>query len=145
MDQLTLSINPIIAKTGVVEYNPDMVSAGQTSLGDLQAMIRRFVDDRDWDQFHNPKDMSISLSLEAAEVLEHFQWKNNEEMLEHSTNKKSEIGEELADVFYWTLLLANKLDINLVDAFEKKMAKNNAKYPVEKAKGNHKKYTEHAE
>jgi len=121
------------------------MSKTEVSLKDLQSMIRKFCDDRDWDQFHNPKDLSISLALEAAEVMEHFQWKNAEEMAEHSINKKHEVGEELADVFYWVLLLANKLDIDLVSAFEKKMAKNEAKYPVEKAKGSHKKYTELAE
>jgi len=122
-----------------------MTHADKTTLNDLQAMIRKFVDDRDWDKFHNPKDLSISLSLEAAEVLEHFQWKNTEEMQRHSLDKKSEIGEELADVLYWTLLLANKLDINLVNAFEKKMVLNESKYPIAKAKGSHKKYTELSE
>ncbi len=113
-----------------------------TSLHDLQLAIRKFCDDRDWDQFHNPKDLAISLTLEATEVLEHFQWKNAEEMEEHSRTNKTEVGEELADVFYWVLLLSNKLDINLVEAFQKKMSKNEAKYPIEKAKGSHKKYTE---
>ena len=139
-----LSIGLCIANTEVVEYNSGMTSKGQASLKDLQAMIRKFVDDRDWDQFHNPKDLSISLALEAAEVLEHFQWKNDEEVHKHSVDKKVEVGEELADVFYWILLIANKLDIDLVDAFEKKMTKNNTKYPIEKSRGNHKKYTEHA-
>lgn len=113
-----------------------------TSLADLQKMIRKFVDDRDWDQFHNPKDLSISLALEAAEVMEHFQWKNAAEMDDHVKKMKTEVGEELADVFYWVLLLANKLDIDLVEAFTEKMTKNEVKYPVEKAKGSHKKYTE---
>lgn len=63
-------------------------------------------------------------------------------MHQHSIDKKDEVGEELADVFYWVLLLANKIDIDLVEAFKKKMAKNEAKYPVEKTKGSHKKYTE---
>jgi len=112
------------------------------SLADIQKQIRKFCDDRNWDQFHNPKDLSISLALEAAEVMEHFQWKNDAEMSEHVVMNKVAVGEELADVFYWTLLLANKLDIDLVDAFEKKMVKNNNKYPVEKSKDNHKKYTE---
>lgn len=112
------------------------------SLEDLQAQIRQFCVDRDWDQFHNPKDLSISLSLEAAEVLEHFQWKNAEEISRHILDKKLEVGEELADVFYWVLLLANKLDIDLLEAFQAKMKKNEAKYPVEKSKSNHKKYTE---
>ena len=112
------------------------------SLADLQAEIRKFCDDRDWDQFHNLKDLSISLLLEAAEVLEHFQWKNDEEMARHAIEKKHEVGEELADVFYWVLLLANKLDIDIVEAFEVKMAKNEAKYSITKAKGSHKKHNE---
>ncbi|HUB93897.1 MAG TPA: nucleotide pyrophosphohydrolase [Verrucomicrobiae bacterium] len=118
------------------------MSRGELSLADLQKQIRKFCDDRDWDQFHNPKDLSISLALEAAEVLEHFQWKNADEMAQHARDKKGEVGEELADVFYWLLLIANKLDIDLVDAFEAKMRKNEAKYPIEKARGSHKKYTE---
>ncbi len=121
------------------------ISDDGDSLKDLQIMIRKFCDDRNWDQFHNPKDLSISLALEAAEVLEHFQWKNDDEMARHSVDKKEEVGEELADVLYWVLLLANKLDIDLVNAFKKKIDKNKAKYPVEKSKGSHKKYTEFAE
>lgn len=117
----------------------------QDTFEELQAMIRTFVDERDWNQFHNPKDLSISLSLEAAEVLEHFQWKNHEEMERYAKSHKDDVGEELADVLYWVLLLANKLDVDLSSAFKAKMLKNAAKYPVEKAKGNHKKYTEHAE
>ena len=118
------------------------MSADSRSLSDLQRQIRQFCDNRDWDQFHNPKDLAISLSLEAAEVLEHFQWKTAEEMALHIVDQKEAVGEELADVFYWLLLLANKLDVDLVEAFEAKMKKNEAKYPVEKAKGSHKKYTE---
>lgn len=112
---------------------------------ELQKIIRKFVDDRDWDQFHNLKDLAISLNLEAAEVLEHFQWKTEAEMDTHITNKRDEVGEELADVLYWILLLANKANVDLADAFTKKMHKNTLKYPVDKAKGNHKKYTELAE
>ncbi len=122
-------------------YN-DVMSNNQTSLADLQKTIRKFCDDRNWDQFHNPKDLSISLSLEASEVLEHFQWKNDEEMKKHSIDKKDDVGEELADVLYWVLLIANKLDIDLVSSFQKKMDKNEAKYPIEKSIGSHKKYTE---
>lgn len=114
-----------------------------TDITSLQQKIRKFVDDRDWDQFHNPKDLAISLALEAAEVMEHFQWKNDEEMAAHSKYKKTEVAEEIADVFYWVLLLSNKLDIDLTQAFADKMKQNEAKYPVSKAKGNHKKYTEH--
>lgn len=115
------------------------------SIQNLQENIRQFVGERDWGQFHNPKDLSISLALEAAEVLEHFQWKNDAEMAKHSTERKQDVADELADVLYWTLLLANKLDIDLTKAFSKKMAANAEKYPIDKAKGNHKKYTELAE
>ena len=114
---------------------------GET-LQELQRKIRVFCDDRDWDQFHNPKDLSISLALEVAEVMEHFQWKDAKEMDQHAIDKKAEIGEELSDVLYWVLLLANKLDVDLVDAFNKKLVKNEMKYPVSKSKGTHKKYTE---
>ncbi len=117
----------------------------KSDIAELQKMIRSFVDERDWDQFHNPKDASISLVLEATEVMEHFQWKNADEMAKHIVDKKADVGEELADVFYWVLLLANKMDIDLTDAFKEKMKQNAAKYPVEKAKGSHKKYTELAE
>jgi NTP pyrophosphatase (non-canonical NTP hydrolase) len=121
-----------------------MISMKQAdaTLTDLQADIRKFIDDRDWDQFHNPKDLSISLSLEAAEVLEHFQWKDLQEMNHYAKENKNEVGEELADVLYWVLLLANKLDIDLVEAFKLKMRKNENKYPIAKAKGSHKKYNE---
>lgn len=108
----------------------------------LTDLVVKFRDARDWKQFHNAKDSSISLALEAAEVLEHFQWKNKEEIDAYVKSNKADIAEELADVLYWVFLISNDLDINLSDAFEKKMEKNAAKYPIDKAKGNHKKYTE---
>ncbi len=112
-----------------------------SSIQDLQDEIRQFIDERDWSQFHNYKDLAISLSLEASEVLEHFQWKDNDKMAQHAIDHKEDIAEELADVFYWVLLISNKLDINLTDQFRKKMVKNAAKYPIEKAKGKSDKYT----
>lgn len=112
------------------------------SLADLQKVIRKFCDDRNWDQFHNGKDLSISLSLEAAELLEHFQWKNEAEIEKHLKDQKPEVAAELADVFYWVLLIANKFDIDLVKSFSEKMTANELKYPVEKARNSHKKYTE---
>jgi dCTP diphosphatase len=113
-----------------------------SDLSKLQQRIVQFRDERDWKQFHNPKDLSISLLLEAAEVLEHFQWKTIEEQQKHIREQKQEVSEELADTLYWVLLLAHDLGIDLVKAMEAKMAKNEAKYPVEKSRGNHKKYTE---
>lgn len=109
---------------------------------DLKAKVVAFRDERDWEQFHNPKDAAISLCLEAAEVLEHFQWKNQEEIESYLTHNKQQVSEELADVLSWVLLMCNDLDIDLSQAFLEKLEKNAKKYPVEKAKGNHKKYTE---
>ncbi|NTV31069.1 nucleotide pyrophosphohydrolase [candidate division WWE3 bacterium] len=109
----------------------------------LTLRIRRIIDfrdARDWKQFHNPKDISISLVLEATEVLEHFQWKNKEEMEEHIKKNKDSIGEELADVLYWILLMCHDLKIDILAALDDKLKKNEQKYPVEKARGNHTKY-----
>ena len=104
--------------------------------------IVAFRDERDWKQFHNPKDLAVSLVLEATEVLEHFQWKNAEEMAAHVESHREDVADELSDTLYWILLMANDLDIDLVAALGKKMEKNRAKYPAEKARGSHKKYTE---
>jgi dCTP diphosphatase len=108
----------------------------------LTERIIAFRDARDWKQFHNPKDVSLSLVLEAGEVMEHFQWKSEEEMERHIAEHKDEIGEELADVLYWVLLMSHDLDIDILDALERKVRKNEEKYPVEKAKGKHTKYTD---
>ena len=106
------------------------------------SLLLKFRDERDWKQFHNPKDIALSLSLEAAEVLEHFQWRNGAELEEYVKTHKDEIGEELADVFYWVLSMSDIIGIDIKEALEKKLIKIEKKYPVEKAKGNHKKYTE---
>lgn len=113
-----------------------------SSLHDLQKLVITLRDERDWKQFHNPKDLAISLSLEAAEVMEHFQWKNTEETTEHVQTHKKEIGYELSDLMYIILLFANDLDINLEEVFIEKLEKIKEKYPIELSKGNHKKYTE---
>ena len=107
---------------------------------ELTKKILAFRDERNWAQFHNPKDCSLSLVLEAAEVMEHFQWKSPAEIKEYVVSHKKEIGEELADVLYWVLLLAHDLKIDIVDASEKKLEKNRQKYPVEKALNRHAKY-----
>lgn len=106
----------------------------------LTEKIKRFRDERNWKQFHNPKDVAISLVLEATEVLEHFQWKNKTEIEEYLKNNKANIGEELADVLYWVLLMCNDLKIDIIKMLEKKIKKNEEKYPVEKAWGKHTKY-----
>ena len=110
------------------------------TLAELTKRIVAFRDARDWQQFHNPKDLAISLVLEAGEVMEHFQWKNKEEMDKYVIEHKDEIGEELADTLYWILLMSHDLKIDVIKSFEKKMKKNEEKYSVEKAKGKHTKY-----
>lgn len=109
---------------------------------ELQKLVIKFRDDRNWKQFHNPKDCAISLSLEAAEFLEHFQWKNEQEIKDHLTRNKEEVADEMADILYWLLLISNDLKINLDTSLVKKLNKNAAKYPIEKASGTHRKYTE---
>ena len=101
--------------------------------------INQFRDDRDWRQFHNEKDLAISISLEAAELLELFQWKSPEEVRENSIER---IKEELADVLIYSHMLASNLDLDIDEIIEAKLEKNNIKYPVDKSKGNKEKYTE---
>ena len=107
----------------------------------LTEKIKKFRDERDWMQFHNHKDMALSLMLEAAEVLEHFQWKTPQEIETYASASKDEIAEELADVAMYLFELADNLKIDLPKAIEEKLQKNAQKYPVEKARGKHTKYT----
>lgn len=113
------------------------------TLKQLAELVLKFREERDWKQFHNPKDMALSLVLEAGEFLELTQWKNGQELIDHLSANRHRAGEELADVLGWLLLLANDLEIDLADAFEKKIKANCVKYPVEKARGSAKKYTEY--
>ncbi|MBL4833597.1 MAG: nucleotide pyrophosphohydrolase [Pseudomonas sp.] len=109
----------------------------------LTEKVLAFRDERDWKQFHNSKDLALSLVLEATEVLEIFQWKQGMADIDGvATERKQDLADELADVFCYTLLMANDLGIDLGKALEAKIEKNNAKYPVDKAKGSDKKYTE---
>lgn len=117
----------------------------EISLSALLDRVLRFRDERDWEQFHNPKDMAISLALESNELLEIFQWKSREEVEDKLNELRSSIGSELADVLYWVLLMSHDLKIDLLEAFEKKMKENETKYPVKKAKGRKDKYTEYQE
>ena len=101
--------------------------------------VLAFRDERDWKQYHTPKDLAISLSLEAAELLEVFQWSGSD--LE-CRDKLPELREELADVLMYAISLADRLDLDLDEIIQEKVKKNAEKYPVEKAKGSAKKYTE---
>lgn len=111
---------------------------------DLDILLRRlkkFRDERDWMQFHNHKDMALSVVLEATEVLEHFQWKSPREVEEYARKHKTEIAEELADVLKYLVELADNLGVDIVEAALKKLKKDAAKYPIAKARGKHTKYT----
>lgn len=105
----------------------------------LIKMINEFRNEREWRQFHNPKDLAISLSLEAAELLENFQWKTSEEAL---IKNRQNIKEELADVFAYALMLSDDLGLDVEEIVKEKYQKNAVKYPVEKSKSSKKKYTE---
>ena len=107
---------------------------------ELTDRIKRFRDERNWLQFHNHKDVALSLVLEAAEVLEHFQWKSPEEVVTHGKDLKDEISDELADVAIYLFELADNLEIDLAEAIKKKLEKNAEKYPAEKVWGRHTKY-----
>lgn len=109
----------------------------------LTKKINKFVKERDWKQFHNHKDMALSLVLEAVEVLEHFQWKASiKDINKHAKHKKADIADELADVAIYLFELSDNLGVDIAKAVEAKLKKNSAKYPVSKAKGSAKKYTE---
>ncbi|MDO8660218.1 MAG: nucleotide pyrophosphohydrolase [Candidatus Parcubacteria bacterium] len=114
-------------------------------MDNIKALTKKIVDfrdARDWKQFHNPKDCAISLSLEALEVLEHFQWKSKEEIEQYVNKNKTEIAKELADVLYWVLLLSHDLNIDIEKISKIKLKENGKKYPIKKSKGRHNKYTE---
>ncbi|PEO97601.1 nucleotide pyrophosphohydrolase [Bacillus wiedmannii] len=106
---------------------------------DLMSLVVKFRDERNWKQFHNAKDLAISLSLEASELLENFQWKTSEEVIE---NNLESIKEELADIYIYALLLSNELGIDIEKIIKEKVEKNKEKYPVNKAYGTNQKYTE---
>lgn len=110
------------------------------NLEELQKKIIAFRDARDWEQFHTPKDLGIGLLLEAGEVVEHFHWKNEENLREYIKTHKEEIGDEMGDVLNYLLIMANDFGIDLLDATDKKIDKNALKYPVEKSKGRNSKY-----
>ena len=111
-------------------------------LDDLTRQIVAFRDERDWKQFHSPKNLAASISIEAAELLECFQWSSDATIADDVEKRRVEIEEEIADVLIYALLLAHDTGIDPAQAVQRKLAKNDAKYPAEKAKGSKAKYTE---
>lgn len=108
----------------------------------LQASLRAFAAERDWEQFHSPKNLAAALTVEAAELLEHFQWLTDAQSRTLPTEKHAAVAEEIADVLLYLLQLADKLGIDPIEAAHRKLHVNARKYPVERARGNSKKYSE---
>lgn len=113
---------------------------------DLEASLKallEFRNDRDWEQFHTPKNLSMSITIECAELMEHFQWKKDGEVAEYlNTDRKEKVEEEIADIASYLLLLANDLEIDLNRAILQKIEKNKQKYPIEKSRGRYNKYND---
>ncbi|WP_439136262.1 nucleotide pyrophosphohydrolase [Pseudomaricurvus sp.] len=109
----------------------------------LQAYLRDYAAERDWDQFHSPKNLVMALSVEASELVECFQWLTEEESRNLSDEQLSAVGDEIADIQIYLVRLADKLGVNIPDAVAQKTKKNEAKYPAEKVRGSSKKYTEY--
>lgn len=109
-------------------------------LKDLQKIVVKFRDDREWEKYHNPKDVAMKLLTEVGECFEHLVWKDEPELKEYLKKNRQEVGYELADVLYNVILLANQLEVDLDKAFVEKMKINETKYPIEKSKGVNKKY-----
>lgn len=110
---------------------------------DLVQKLRKFTKERDWDQFHSPKNLAMALSVEVAEIVEHFQWLTEEQSQELSADKLFELKEEIGDVLIYLIRLADKLGIDPINAALEKIEKNGKKYPVEKVKGKPLKYMEY--
>lgn len=114
----------------------------ERNIEELQQALRQFAAERDWEQFHSPKNLAASMSIEAAEVLEHFQWLTDEQSRRLADDKRAEVGNEIADVLLYLLQLCDKLGIEPIEAAREKLRINAEKYPADLAKGSARKYTD---
>lgn len=112
------------------------------SIADLTSRIRDFVAARDWEQFHNPKDMAVAIAAEAGELMQHFVWQQPDQVEDRAVQKREEIASEIADVGILLFEMADLLGMNLGEVMEAKIAHNEVRYPVEKSRGNNLKYNE---
>lgn len=103
---------------------------------DIKLALAEFAKERDWEQFHSPKNLAMALSVEVAEIVEHFQWLSEKDSAELNEEKRQQVAEEIADTQMYLLMLAEKLDVDIVQSVADKIEKNKQKYPVETAKGN---------
>jgi NTP pyrophosphatase (non-canonical NTP hydrolase) len=113
------------------------------NINEISLRLKKFADDRNWNQFHSPKNLSMALSVEAAELLEHFQWLSEQESLSLNETKKNAVATEIADVLIYLIRISDILNIDLSEAVNSKMKLNTEKYPADKVYGNSKKYTEY--
>jgi NTP pyrophosphatase (non-canonical NTP hydrolase) len=119
------------------------MTVAESEFEQIKMRVHQFAVERDWDQFHSPKNLSMALIAEAAELIEHFQWMTEEQSNSLSSEKLAEIELELADIQIYLVRLADKLQLDLVTAVEKKLGLNEKKYPANKVRGSSKKYTEY--
>lgn len=117
-------------------------SRNAQGLEELASRLEAFVEERDWAQFHSPKNLAMALAGEVGELIEHFQWLTEEQSRELSGEAREAVREEIADVQIYLLLLARKLDVDLVQAASDKLEANARKYPADKARGSARKYTD---
>jgi NTP pyrophosphatase (non-canonical NTP hydrolase) len=118
-------------------------SARMRDLGELKERVRDFVAERDWERFHSPKNLAMALSVEASELVELFQWMTEEESGAIDPERRRRVAEELADVLWFLVRLSDRLDIDLLEAAERKLSANAAKYPVDRVRGQARKYNEY--
>lgn len=107
--------------------------------------LRRFAEERDWDQFHSPKNLTMALNVEAGELLEHFQWLTQEQSQNLPPDKQSKVAEEIADIQVYLIRIADKLGIDILESVHAKIKQNEEKYPADKVRGSARKYTEYNE
>ncbi|MBA7498172.1 hypothetical protein ES704_00907 [subsurface metagenome] len=117
----------------------------KTTIEELKEKIRQFCELRDWDQYHNAKELSIGIVTEASELLEHFRFKSEDQVdaMFQNTSKRQELTEEIADIFYFLIRLVQRYNVDLSTELENKMKKNGERYPIERVKGFNKKYSEY--
>jgi dCTP diphosphatase len=127
----------------LIDYHGRINIGEDASVKDLRDAIKTFIEERDWEQFHSPKNLAMALSVEVAEIVEHFQWLTEEQSRTLTPEKLTEVREEIGDVVIYLTELSDKLGIDPVDAAKAKLAINKQKYPVDLVRGKASKYTEY--
>jgi dCTP diphosphatase len=113
------------------------------ALRDIAEKLRRFTEERDWDQYHSPKNLAMAMTVEVAELLEHFQWLTEEQSKDLPLEKKARVAEEMADIQIYLIRMADKLGIDILDAVRGKIKQNEKKYPADRVRGDARKYNEY--